>query len=127
MLDPTVLAAAQYVLETVNPSDIVERAPDDLIQEAFIAGARWQGSCARGRMACDSQIEELEAKCEKFRLGAIADSRWREEIIQDVNRKQARIDRLKDALEGLTNAALAGLRPLPSQVDAGFEALKAQT
>ena len=51
MLDPTVLAAAQYVLETVNPSDIVERAPDDLIQEAFIAGARWQGSCARGRMA----------------------------------------------------------------------------
>lgn len=30
---------------------------------------------------------------------------------------------LEEALEGLTNAALAGLKPLQSQINAGFKAL----
>lgn len=32
--------------------------------------------------------------------------------------------KLREALEGLTNAALAGIKPLQSQVDAAFELLK---
>jgi hypothetical protein len=32
--------------------------------------------------------------------------------------------RRTEALEGLTNAALAGLKPLPSQVEAAFKALQ---
>lgn len=38
---------------------------------------------------------------------------------------KAENERLRLALEGLTNAALAKLKPLDSQVDAAFEALKA--
>lgn len=34
------------------------------------------------------------------------------------------IKKLEKALEGLTNAALADLKPLPSQTEAGFNALK---
>ena len=40
-----------------------------------------------------------------------------------VNRLHAERDAVVGALEGLTNAALAGLKPLPSQVQAGFDAL----
>lgn len=35
-------AAAQYVLNELDPSDYVESAPDMLAQKVFLAGASWQ-------------------------------------------------------------------------------------
>jgi hypothetical protein len=49
---------------------------------------------------------------------------WKDGVHFGALEVKALADRkLVSALEGLTNAAIAGLKPLPSQVDAAFAAL----
>lgn len=95
--------------------------------------------CADCRAPVDTRLinTDTERYLEMVRDGSIVSYvRARDEEIRRL--KQARVDlhdevteleaenkRLRAALEGLTNAALADIKPLPSQVEAAFEALKA--
>lgn len=71
-----------------------------------------------------STIAKLKSEIEQLTADRSAFARETKEYRDVWMHDQIKIERLRTALEGLTNAALAGIAPLPSQIQAGFDALK---
>lgn len=115
----SILGGNTHVVFTGLDGDLVERGYDGLLRKSSNATPN-----AAFTIFAANHIKQIAERCLELEKDLV--------LVRDSHKRQGELNtkawaenqKLREALEGLTNAALAWIKPLQSQVEAGFEALK---